>query len=167
MKNMSFRYLSDSYADAEKKFPTDALNETGRNLYGCTKQLFLLKKRNRHLKTLLSIGGATYTENFVKALATERGRKFFASSSVALLANLGFDGLEIDWESPANSSQADNYVSTLKDVRCALEDFASVNRLDYRFLLTAAVAANPQRSNLPHFAAMNEYLDYWNLSMSN
>lgn len=163
---MCYRYLSDSFADVEKKFPTDTQNETGRNLYGCTKQLYLLKKRNRHLKTILSIGGATYTKNFIKALGTERGRKSFASSSVALLADLGFDGLEIDWESPINSSQAENYVSTLKAVRCALDDFASVNKLNYRFLLTAAVEANPPRANVPHFAAMNKYLDYWNLSMS-
>jgi len=162
---MCIRYLSDSYADVGKKFPTDAQNETGDNLYGCTKQLYLLKKRNRHLKVILSVGGATFTENFAKALATERGRKTFASSSVALLAELGFDGLEIDWESPANGSQAENYVSTLKDVRCALDEYAVVNRLDYRFVLTAAVAANPKRFNVPYFAAMDKYLDYWNLSM--
>lgn len=161
-----YRYLSDSYADVGKKFPTDSLNETGNNMYGCAKQLYLLKKRNRHLKTILSIGGATYTKNFGKALATANGRSAFAKSSVALLADLGFDGLEIDWESPKDKFEAENFLSVLKDIRHALDKYAHKNKLDYKFALTVAVSANPMNFNVRHFKAMDKYLDYWNLSMA-
>ncbi|WEW61080.1 Chitinase 4 [Emydomyces testavorans] len=144
-----FRYLSDSWADVEKHFSGDSWSSQGNNVYGCIKQLFLLKKNNCHLKTLLFIGGWTYLANFVKPASTDAGRNRFAQTATQLLLDFGFDGLDIDWEYPKDKNEGRDFVKLLKVI--------------WEFLLTAAVSAGQEHYRQRQLKNITPYLDFYSL----
>ncbi|EME78324.1 glycoside hydrolase family 18 protein [Pseudocercospora fijiensis CIRAD86] len=156
-------YLTDTYADLEKHYPTDSWNDVGTNVYGCVKQLYLLKKKNRQMKTLLSIGGWTYSSNFANPASTPQGRTTFANSAIQILKDCGFDGIDIDWEYPSDSLQATNLVHLLSTIRTALTTYSNSLPSTPTFLLTTACPAGPQNYTLLDIPSMTSLLDFWNL----
>ncbi|CAG8577505.1 9591_t:CDS:2 [Paraglomus occultum] len=155
--------LKDPWADTDKHFDGDSWNDTGNNLYGNFKQLGLLKKKNRHLKVSLSIGGWTLSKNFPTMAAHKSSRHKFVESSIALLNDLGLDGLDVDWEYPENSNDARNYVTLLQELRQGLDEYASSKRETNRYLLTAAVPAGASKYRILDLNGMSKYLDYFYL----
>ncbi|KAK9486458.1 glycoside hydrolase superfamily [Lipomyces starkeyi] len=160
-------YLSDTYADTDIHFPGDSWNDVGTNLYGNFKQLFLLKKKQRTLKVLLSIGGWTYSGNFPSVAASASLRANFVTTAVALVRNLGLDGLDLDWEYPTAGAQASNFVELLKELRAGLDEYAQSLKtsagITPTFLLTVAAPCGQNYISMLDIAGMDQYLSFWNL----
>ncbi|KAK2035719.1 endochitinase, partial [Colletotrichum somersetense] len=71
-------FSADTYADLEKHYATDSWNDTDSDVYGCIKQLFLFKLKNRQLKVVLSIGGASWSSQFATVASFPQSRELFA-----------------------------------------------------------------------------------------
>jgi chitinase len=155
--------VPDSWSDLEMRYPGEKWDEPGTNVYGCTKQLFLLKKKNRNLKLLLSIGGWTYSSNFAAPASKPETRQTFARSSVQLLKDRGYDGLDVDWEYPKNDSEARDMILLLQAVRDELDAYSATLPGRPHFLLTIAAPAGTEHYEKLHLAELGRMLDFINL----
>lgn len=140
-----------------------AWNDVGNNAYGCVKQMYKLKKANRNLKIMLSIGGWTWSTNFPAAAATEATRKNFAKTSVAFMKDWGFDGIDVDWEYPADATQANNMILLLQAVRNELDAYAAQYAKGHHFELSIAAPAGAEHYGVLRLAELGKVLDHINL----
>lgn len=153
-------HLSDPWSDEQKPGEGDAYDDSGRNLYGNFKQIYLLKKQNRHLKLILSIGGWTYSPNFHAMIVNPSMRSVFVQSSIQLLQDYALDGLDIDYEYPQNAEQAWGYVELLRELRSALD---SLQPHGNPYELTIAAPCGASTYEKLYVKEMDQYLSFWNL----
>ena len=158
--------LGDSYADIDKAFAGDTWDQGA--LRGNFGQLRKLKAANPSLKTMISIGGWTWSENFAAAAATDASRKAFASSCVTFMKQYGFDGIDIDWEYPVSGglnagtpADKQNYTALLREFRTELNAEEAKDSRTYS--LSIAAPAGP--SIIPNLesAKIGGVLDWMNL----
>jgi chitinase len=160
--------LGDPYADIDKFYPGDCWDE------GCLRgnfhQLQILKQNYSHLRTLISVGGWTWSTYFSDVAMTEESREIFAQSCVDFIVEYGFDGIDIDWEYPVegglvgnhnNSLDKQNFTLLLQKIRELLDLQSSIDGHDY--LLTVATTASSIYVENIEVELIHEYLDWINL----
>lgn len=140
----------DPWADTGFVVAPDEKNFTGNNVYGNIKQLYLLKKKNRKLKTILSIGGYTFSQQgkFKPAIKDAASIKRFADGAVKLMADWGFDGIDIDWEYPKNTAEGEKFFLLVQETRKSMDRYNTDNKLNYKFILTISTSANAAQYNV-------------------
>jgi len=149
----------DSYAAIDKFFPeTDSWEE---DMRGNFKQFKLLKEKNPHLKTFISVGGWTGSGEFSEVASTAAGRKKFADSALEFIQEYGFDGVDIDWEFPVvgglgagRPEDKENYTLLLQELRATLGD---------QYLLTVAFPAGPTGLDAIEIDKVASVLDWINI----
>jgi chitinase len=122
---------------------------------------------------MLSIGGWTYTntqKHFDTPAGSPEGRKKFADTCVGLIKDLGFDGIDLDWEYPQNPGQGEQLVLLLHEIRKAMDGYADqlaakgLERPHFE-LSIAAPAGKSNYDNLP-LGKVGEALDFVNIMVS-
>lgn len=135
--------------------------------------LTALKAVNKDLKVLISIGGWGGCKYFSDASLTDASRRKFTASAVALLRKHRLDGVDIDWEYPAQigadnifrPADKQNYTLLLKALRDGLD---AQGRQDQRtganhYLLTTATGADTAFVSHTELGKAQRYLDYINI----
>ncbi|MBK8130954.1 MAG: glycoside hydrolase family 18 protein [bacterium] len=159
--------LGDTYADTEFSYPGDTWNEFPR---GNFKQLNRLKSMYPQLKTLISVGGWTWSANFSDAAATPEARETFANSCASFVALWGFDGVDLDWEYPVFGGNWDvehrpedgaNFTLLCNRIRVKLDSLALINGRPY--LLTLAVSASGAHIDDLELPQLAEVVDFFNV----
>ncbi|MFB4212109.1 glycosyl hydrolase family 18 protein [Shouchella sp. JSM 1781072] len=139
--------LGDPEQDVHKMYPGDHEDET---IKGNVKQLQKLKEEHPHLKTVISVGGYTWSNRLSLVAATEETRETFAQSAVDFVRAYGFDGLDLDWEYPVSGGMPENerspedkqnHTKLLEATRNALDQAGEEDGKQY--LLTIASSASP------------------------
>lgn len=131
------------------------------------KQLLQLKNQHPHLKTMISVGGWTWSKNFSDAAASEDSRARFAESVRDYILENGFDGVDLDWEYPVSGGHPDNvnrpedkrnYTLLLKKIRETLNEQENKDGIEY--LLTIAVGASKSHAANMELSELHRYVDY-------
>lgn len=154
-------FMTDEWADLQLPYAGDNTSTPGNNVYGNVKQMFLLKKKNRSLKTLLSIGGWSYREHFAPMLASEKSRQNFADSAADLVANLGFDGIDIDYEYVDGANQAEQMVDLLQRLRSGLDALGHAINATAPFIISYASPAGKDHYTQLALREMTPFLDFY------
>lgn len=123
----------------------------------------VLKQKHRGLKTLLSIGGWTYSQNLQAPSQTPKGRENFAASAVDMIKNLGFDGIDIDWEYPGTAEEASGFLFLLRKLRTELDAYAKKVAPGYHFQITITCPYGPHDYTKMPIKEMDRVVDSWHL----
>ncbi|GAF07879.1 chitinase [Paenibacillus pini JCM 16418] len=136
------------------------------NLY----KLKALKQTNPNLKTLLSVGGWTWSNRFSDVAADPVTRTNFANSAVNVLRAYGMDGIDIDWEYPVSEGLPDNsrrpedkhnFTLLLQETRNKLAAAGAQDGKSY--LLTIAGRANQSYTTTTEMSSISQILDWINI----
>ena len=128
-----------------------------------------LKARNPGLKILVSVGGWTWSGGFSDVALTPQSRQRFIDSAVAFLGRHNLDGLDIDWEYPAQAGYGnvnrpedrENCTALLAETRAALDKAGA--QAGKRYLLTMATQAADVWLEHTEMDKAQQSLDFVNL----
>ena len=160
--------LGDAYADTDKFYDGDSWDAGAKR--GSFHQLEILKAAHPHLKTLISVGGWTWSARFSDVALSGNSRSVFASSCVDFIRQWGFDGVDIDWEYPMGGGLAgnanrpedrENYTLLMQELRSQLD--AAGNQDGKHYLLTIAAPGGASIIDHLELPALANSLDWINV----
>lgn len=159
--------IGDIAIDVNKRFPGDSLSQLVKGNYN---QLNILKERHPHLKTLIGVGGWSWSGRFSDVALTQESRAAFAESVVRFITAFGFDGVDMDWEYPVSGGlpgnarrpeDRRNFTLLMRTLREHLDAQSEKDGKEY--LLTFAAAASTSYVANVELQELHPIVDFINL----
>ncbi|KAI9222066.1 glycoside hydrolase superfamily [Blastocladiella britannica] len=131
-----------------------------------------VRRRNPGLRSLISIGGWSWSASFSSATRTTAARATLVQSIMDFIVQYKFDGVDIDWEYPgteggpgtvANPADPGYYAQLLADLRAALTVLAARTGRAEPYLLTVATGASQEVYSKYDMTAFAKYVDWVNI----
>jgi chitinase len=160
--------IGDPYAAIEKLYPGDAWDQPYAGTYNQLNNV--LREEYPHIKTLISVGGWTWSGRFSDVALTESSRSLFAESCVEFIRTYNFDGVDLDWEYPVEGGLSSNikrpedgvnYTLLLEEIRRQLDVATEEDGRPY--LLTIASPAGWDKIRHLEIDRLSEVLDFINV----
>ncbi len=106
-------------------------------------------------KILVALGGWGGSDGFPSMAADQQSRDNFVSNITAFCINNNYDGIDIDWEHPANPDDKKNLVILVKDIRKAFDESGKY------LLITMAVTAGSWAGQWIDYPSLIDYIDWF------
>ena len=160
--------IGDPYAAIEKLYPGDRWDQPYAGTYHQLNNV--LRADHPHIRTLISVGGWTWSGRFSDVALTAESRSRFAESCVQFIRDYNFDGVDIDWEYPVEGGLASNvrrpedgtnYTLLLQELRSQLDAAGIEDGRSY--LLTIASPAGWDKVRHLDIQALSDVLDWINI----
>lgn len=128
-----------------------------------------LKQQNPSLTVLVSVGGWLGSGGFSNAVLTSQSRKLFVDSVLDFIERYNLDGLDIDWEYPAQVGAGNrfrpedkqNYTLVLQELRQRFNQ--EQKKLHRRLYLSIATGSNAAWLENTQMGQVQKYVDTVNL----
>lgn len=159
--------FGDRSIDIDKHFSGD---DPDAPFKGNFNQLLKLKEKHPHVKTLIGIGGWTWSGLFSDVALNDDRRHAFARSIASFVTKYGFDGVDIDWEYPVSGGLPDNirrpedkqnFTLLMKTIREHLDEQQAIDGKHYT-LSFAAAAPSFYIENVD-LSSLHRFVDFINL----
>lgn len=131
-------------------------------VYGLCEKLNQLKKSNRKLKIILSIGGGSGSEIFAEIMADEIKRKVLVTSCVNAVKDYGFDGIDLDWEYPTTKEDGLHLACFMHELRAALNALSTQCECD-EFVISIAINASMHRIEALNISNFHDVINFVNI----
>lgn len=160
--------IGDPWAAVQRTYPGDTWDQPYAGTYNQLNNV--LRAQYPHIKTLISVGGWTWSGRFSDVALTEASRSLFAESCVEFIRTYNFDGVDVDWEYPVEGGLAGNtkrpedgvnYTLLLQELRSQLEAAGEMDGREY--LLTIAAPAGFDKMRHLELEAIADTLDFINI----
>ncbi|KAJ5630130.1 Endochitinase B [Penicillium herquei] len=146
ISHVFYSFACDEWADTQ--MPVDGAE-------GCLRAFVQLKQQYSQMRVILSVGGGGKgSENFAAVAHDPTRLETFVRTARELVDQYGLDGIDIDWEHPADSTQGKDYVRLLARIREVLPS---------PYVLASCLPAGEWALQNIDLSAAHKYLDMINL----